>query len=192
LIFAGLCGWLPRAFARRGWAGSVVLTAALVLWLGVLGAHISFLDRVLEHKTVTVGFGRDAFRADVRGRMIQQASHWIRTQTPRDATLTTLIDCEMLNYLTRRRNPLRFGNFNPQQLQIFGEQAMRSEFARRSPDYIALVHRETSEYGFRLFGRDYGRDLMQWISDHYRSVHLIGNQPFRDRRYGILLGERVH
>lgn len=191
LMFAALCGWVPRALARRGWAGSVFATAAVIVWLAVLGAHIALCTRILETKTVDVGTGSDAFRADARGHLVQRATHWIRTQTPHDATLTTLIDCEMLNYLTRRTNPLRYGNFNPQQLQIFGEQEMRSEFERRRPDYIALVHRETSQYGFDYFGRDYGQNLFQWISANYRGVHLIGAHPFRGRQYGILLEERV-
>jgi hypothetical protein len=55
------------------------------------------------------------------------------------------------------------------------------------PDSVALVHRNTSEFGYRFFGRDYGQKVDAWIRANYHPVYLAGAQPFRDKRFGILL-----
>ena len=75
----------------------------------------------------------------------------------------------------------------PPELVMFGEERIVASFQKHPPDYIALVHKDTAEYGFPLFGRDYGRQLFEWLANHYQPVHLIGAPPLRDQRFGILL-----
>jgi len=91
----------------------------------------------------------------------------------------------MINYLARRRNPLRYGNFNPHQVATFGEEAMIREFEARPPDLVALVHADTSVFGVRFFGRDYAVKLADWIHAHYDVVRRIGHEPFVSDAYGI-------
>lgn len=59
------------------------------------------------------------------------------------------------------------------------------------PDFIFLVHKDTSEFGEKFFGRDYGRDLNAWIEERYVEELLpmldLGSEPFRDNRFGIRL-----
>jgi hypothetical protein len=55
------------------------------------------------------------------------------------------------------------------------------------PDLIALVHKDTTEYGFRYFGTDYGTIFTQWIDNNYEAVSLIGDMPLKNNRFGILL-----
>jgi hypothetical protein len=55
------------------------------------------------------------------------------------------------------------------------------------PDYIALVHNDTSEFGFRFFGQDYGQRLFAWIDSHYREVASAGARPFVGEKFGIVL-----
>ena len=96
----------------------------------------------------------------------------------------------MLNYLTRRINPTPYVNFMPPELIIFGEDAILDSLQEKPPDLIAIVHKDTSEYGYRFFGRDYGQSIMHWVRQDYRPLGVIGAPPLRDRRFGILLLER--
>jgi len=56
---------------------------------------------------------------------------------------------------------------------------------------VVLVHKDTSEGGYRFFGRDYARELFAWIQSDYRPVLTVGAPPFRDHRFGIQVLERV-
>ena len=57
------------------------------------------------------------------------------------------------------------------------------------PDYIFLVHKDTSEFG-AIFGRDYGRKLYKWIVKimmSNRSRCSIWLEPLQSNRFGIRL-----
>jgi hypothetical protein len=183
---------LPRWFSERGRRAPVVTCACLLLWLGSIASHLAITHEIRRLKSVRVGEGPDAFYAmPDRGALVEGARRWLENNTKPDSTLTTFIDREMLNYLTRRRNPIRFGDFNPQQLQIYGEETMRVALVEHPPDFIALIHRDTTEYGYQYFGRDYGTGLAQWIATHYDPVARIGAVPFRSARNGIAFYRRL-
>jgi hypothetical protein len=105
-------------------------------------------------------------------------------------TLTVFPDGEMLGYLARRRNPVRYGQFNPHQLEIHGEERMLAALAASPPDAIALVSRRFDEYGYGRLGQDFGNRIAAWISDHYTWFFLTGADPRRSDDFGILLLRR--
>jgi hypothetical protein len=96
----------------------------------------------------------------------------------------------MLNYLSRRVSPVPYTDFMPTEFAIFGEDAILDSFRANPPDYIALVHKDTSEFGYQFFGRDYGQQVYAWIEENYRPAALIGDMPLQDARFGILFLQR--
>jgi hypothetical protein len=78
----------------------------------------------------------------------------------------------------------------PPELIIFGEPRIAADLETEPPRFVALVHKDTTEYGARSFGQDYGRALMTWVEQHYRRVELIGTEPLREDGFGIVLLER--
>ena len=77
-------------------------------------------------------------------------------------------------------------NFMPPELLLFGEDAWLDAFRASPPDVILVVHKDTSEYGPRFFGRDYAQDLAAWIGANYASVKLLGVEPLVEgTRYGV-------
>jgi hypothetical protein len=73
---------------------------------------------------------------------------------------------------------------------VFKEDPMLDAFEGHPPDYVALVSLDTSEFGPRFFGRDYGRKLGEWIRANYHTVSLFGAVPLQDGRFGIALLQR--
>jgi hypothetical protein len=75
----------------------------------------------------------------------------------------------------------------------FGEDAMVQALDRHPPDIVVFIHRDTSEYGFELFGTDpaYGRQIMTWIRAHYESTAVIGHEPMSAAGFGIELLRRA-
>jgi hypothetical protein len=67
---------------------------------------------------------------------------------------------------------------------------MLDAFRANPPDWISLVHKDTSEFGFRFFGQDYGKALFAWIMEAYEPVGVVGAMPLATQQHGILLMKR--
>lgn len=130
-------------------------------------------------------------RFATNGADVKQAIEYINgTLKPTD-NFVALPEGAMLNYLTRRKNPTGFINFVPSEITMYGKEPMFEKLRAARPDYIVLVHKDTSEYGYRFFGRDYAQDILSWVESEYEPVQLIGEAPFKGKDFGILIMKRA-
>src|SRR5208283_4975736 len=102
---------------------------------------------------------------------------------PVDKSLACFPEGITINYLARLRTATGYVNFNPPDLLLFGEDRMLEALKDSPPDYVFLVHKDTSEFGERFFGRDYGRKIFAWIEENYQEQPLpmldLGAEPLR-------------
>ena len=96
----------------------------------------------------------------------------IRRETRADEGLVVFPEGELLNYLTRRHNPMRHKLTIPGYLTADNEEAVLSDLRQTRPAAIVICRRYTSEYGPGEFGTDYGRSIHQWAMDNYSETHL--------------------
>jgi hypothetical protein len=182
--------WIPALIARIGGSGAVFRAGSLALLLLAGTDLLRGFERVLNHKTYAVGSGSDLIRTDGRAHFINRLLEEIqRRLSPKD-TLLVLPEGVMLNYLSRRVNPPPYINFMPPELIMFGEETMLAAFKAHPPDYVVLLHKDTSEYELPYFGEDYGREIYRWVTTHYSPVKLWGDLPFQSSRFGIRLLKR--
>ncbi len=187
LTVVALTCWVPGWLGRRGGYGGVFRAVGLgVLLICVLG-HLQIANSRLSQKTCKVSSGADTIVADGRGYFVNILLEHIAQHVKPDETLAVFPEGVMVNYLCRRVNPTPYINFMPPELIMFGEDKMLTSFQEHRPDYIALVHKDTVEYGFEFFGRDYGQHLYKWIMNNYKPVYQIGDLPLQDEYFGILL-----
>jgi hypothetical protein len=79
-----------------------------------------------------------------------------------------------INYLARVRTPLRHHTFTP--VEIVGrEPEILAELERKRPEFVAIVPRDVREFGYRGFGDDYGREIVDWIRTEYALEAQFGN-----------------
>jgi hypothetical protein len=187
LVVAALCSWVPAAIERRGGNGGIfrgaVLAAVAVFALGNMQTTAGFR----AEKTVGVGKAGDAFKADIRGRYMNAALAQLAT-SPAASTVAVMPEGVMMNVLSQRHTSLRYINFMPPEVLLFGEDRMLADLAAHPPDRIVLVHKDTSEYGVPYFGRDYGGRLMAWIHANYSAEALIGDPPLQPGAdFGVLV-----
>jgi hypothetical protein len=192
LVLIALFGWAPARLRRLGGCPGTFLAGIGGIWAVVLLVHLAMTGTAIGQLTVSVGTGADQFWADaVRGRCVNEALLAAGQIIPRDKTLACFPEGIMINYLARLRTATPYVNFNPPDLLLFGEGRMVEELKQSPPDYVFLVHKDTSEFGERFFGRDYGRKLYEWIEENYRQQPLpmldLGAEPLRDGRFGIRL-----
>jgi len=112
-------------------------------------------------------------------------------QIPPNKTIACFPEGIIINYLSRHRTPTPYVNFNPPDLLLFGEDRMLQSLADAPPDFIFLVHKDTSEFGEKFFGRDYGQKMYAWIQANYQQQDLpmldLGGEPLVGDQFGIRL-----
>jgi len=188
LVFVvAILDWIPAVVARMGGAAWVFRAAALGLLLPVLAVHLRAQGVYRSAQRETVGSGADAFLADPRGQFVNALLADLASRAKPSDTLAVLPEGAMLNFLSRRVNPTPYTNFMPPEMLLFGQEAMLASLRARPPDWIVLVHKDTTEFGYQFFGRDYGQEIMAWITRNYSPVVLEGFPPFVDDRFGMLL-----
>ena len=185
LLVLALLDSIPALIERwggNGWAFRAVSIALLVsAGLGCL----SVSERYSSRRSVHIGRGGDHLRADggrASSRMAAQLVEWVEAELPPQATLLVLPEGAMVNYLTRRVNPTRHLVFAPPEILIFGEDRILEDLRAQPPEYVALVHRETREYGLPLFGTHYAGRLLDWVREDYELVARVGATPLARER----------
>jgi len=198
VLAAYLVGTLPRLLTSRGKSGEffqatclggVVMFLAFHLndshaWYHGQPAHWRAYDEV------SVGAGTDEMHVRWRGKEVAAALADLEQRMGPDDTLLVLPEGVMLNYLLRRRTPTRHVNFMPPELLLWGEETILAELQDQPPDFVAIVHKDTSEYGVPRFGQDYGQLLWTWIENTYERKQVFGAIPMVSSRFGIAVMER--
>ncbi len=184
VMTALLVSWWPNWIDRRGGSGVVLRAAAVAGVLFVIQLHLRYYYKLAADKQVVVGTGPDAFFADVRrhgvdgriiesdhrGKAVNLALESLR-RLPRDATLATIPEGTMINYLSRRTNSTRFINLMPPEVLMFGQDRILDAFKDSPPDYILLVlGSNPADFGYKSFASDYGATIFQWIRQNYRHI----------------------
>jgi Dolichyl-phosphate-mannose-protein mannosyltransferase len=102
-------------------------------------------------------------------------------------TLAAFPTGTLLNYLSRKENPINSISYNPGTWKLLGEQRVLKDLQASPPTYIAIVYHDFLEFGYRFFGKDFGKDIYQWISEDYASFKLVGKDPVKGEGFGIHL-----
>jgi hypothetical protein len=197
LLVAMLVHGLPAWDRARG-GGDLTRAVGLA---GIAAAVVFLLlrsDSFYARKDFRVGQGADAIVVEgpgvsSRGAVIARALGRLEAAMPADASLLVMPEGIGLNYWLRRRNPTRFNLFLPTEMRAFGgEEAMLEEIREHAPDFVVLMHRDSAEFGVGPFGEDprNGRRLRQWVDANYLRLVQIGAEPFRDRRFGLVILRR--
>ncbi len=102
-------------------------------------------------------------------------------------TLATFPTGTLLNYMVRKENTIDSISFNPGTWKLLGEPRVLRDLQNKPPTYIAIVYHDFHEFGYRFFGKDFGKDIYQWISQDYISLKVIGRDPLKGEGFGIHL-----
>lgn len=184
LLVEAAVGSGPRWIAARGGSAAVARGGALLFITCAVAVHLHVCRLWIDEKTLTVGDGRDRFLAgEPRGVEVERARSAIETIAAPGSTLAVMPQGLMLNYLTRRTNPLPLPNLMPPELLTAGEERLLTALAERPPDVIVLSLKDIGQRGFILTeGRyEYGEGTLAWVKKHYEIVGDLklpgGEQP---------------
>jgi hypothetical protein len=187
---------VPSLIGRRFNSVVFMRILGIVMVAMLLVIYIKLSKNKYDLKTYAIGSKGDTIltwkpEASPKGIITRSAIAKIGELVKPDETFVVFPEGVMLNYLTRRRNPCPYVNFMPPELIIFGEDRILNSLHKAPPDYVILVDKDTSEYGYRFFGKNYGIKLFSWIQENYTAVETIGNEPFSGKGFGIVIAKKV-
>jgi hypothetical protein len=188
---------LPRLLENRYRVPAKYLRAAFLLTM-LVGLVFLFDDSQLWYRQKNQPIGRNGDKiltfgpSMPVGEGIKSTLDWVDKNVPADGTLAVLPSGIMLNYLSRRINTTASLVWDPISMAVFDQTAMTARFEANPPDYILLVDQNQSEQGVGYFGTfpGYGVELMQWVKKNYKVMLIIGNEPFKDGRFGVEIFKR--
>ena len=105
-------------------------------------------------------------------------------------TLLVVPEGILINFLTRKKDPMRETELTPPAFDMWGEKALLQQFINAKPDYILYVNRDASEFGYSGFGEDYGQSIMKVITAKYKATWLVGLQPDPVKNFTFILLKR--
>ncbi len=198
LLIACLVGWIPELLRRWFGGGELFRALAVAATAAAVVFQLRESNRHYEVKDFAFGRGADAMlvenpRVQPRGRVLTATLDRLRGTMSPGATLLVMPDGVGLNYWLRRQNPTRFTLFLPPEFDALGgEAAILADLDAHPPDFIVLIHRNHAEFGVGPFGADprNGRGIMEWVSERYRRVERIGEEPFQGRGFGTVILRR--
>jgi dolichyl-phosphate-mannose-protein mannosyltransferase len=190
LLVAVVLDWWPAELERRRWNGAVFRGTALGLLALFVYAHLQATAYQLSRQRYALGRGADRLLGDERAGVLAKAADVLKTSAAPGDTLTVLPEGLLLNYMLRRRSASPYIDYMPSEVTHYGEPVLLAALQRSPPDWIALVDKDTSNFGARYFGQDYGVELMSWTVDAYEPWSLIGPLPFSGQGFGVALLRR--
>jgi len=196
LLIMALLYQLPKSLGRAMGGVGFFRGLAVALLLVVLIAHVLWSKKIYDLKTYPVGRGHDMILSWnpailPQGLAIDLALQQIQKFIRKDQSFVVFPEGIILNYLSRRQSASSNFEFMPILVARVGEERIISDLTARKPDFIILMHRDTSEYGARYFGMDYAENLFSWIGENYVSIVRIGEVPLHDNKFGIIIAQRI-
>ncbi len=198
LVILTLLWLIPKHLQFHGYSGRIFRGIALAMIIIDALCMLRISSEKFETKTLRIGSGTDTFLSfndavTPQGHIYNDLLNAINTHIPATATLTPLPEGLMINYLTRHKSSVPYLNFMVTEMSIFGEATMLEAFEKNPPDYIALVQRNTADFGVSHFGinKDYGASIVDWVRLHYTPIWSKGGNPLLSPAFSAELLQRI-
>ncbi len=167
LVAYVLFEWLPsrRVYSRQ--------TARLaIIPIVVIAAHFLWsANQVLAQKIYPVRTSRGLFYDANLGRAAALDAFIARFSAMHAHSLVVVPEGLTLNYLTRTKTSMSYHTFTPvETADPRIEMQIIRDLAVHPPEYIAVVSRAMTDFGYRGFGIDYAERLAATIRQHYTPV----------------------
>ncbi len=177
VLAAALVAELPRWTGANILGCRVATGGALAALAAGCFAIVTQSNKVYADMTEPVGTGRDAFYAfppdiDATAAMVNWTVFQLKEIAP-EASLMTLPEGLMVNYLTRHANTMPTWNTS------ISEENYVNRLQAVPPDFVVLISRDHSEYGEKRFGEEGkpGHQILTWVYANYDRVTSAGGDP---------------
>jgi hypothetical protein len=108
------------------------------------------------------------------GEAMKEAIILIKRETVEGEPVAVMPEGTSLNFFTNRPNPLREEITTPGYLDLESEERAINQLKQSNTRFVLVTNRPTSEFGPKVFGRDYCQVLMHWIEQNFEECAILG------------------
>lgn len=161
---------------------------AAVCFVTVLHSIISLHTKIPSIS----GDGQRIFVLPVRSQesaVIAMTIESLRASMKPDDSVMIFPEGAMINYVLRKPTGIPYSTFMGAEYFIFGEPAFLHAMQSSQPDFVVVLQRDMTEYGFSRFGitEEYGLSLRNFIEANYDPVQTIGAHPIDSAEAGAAI-----
>ncbi len=158
-----------------------VVASALLAPAGFWAAAQSrFYQRLETHR---VAEGRDAFwfftpEIEPSGELLNLVVAELR-KLPPETRVLTLPEGSMVNYLARRKSPLRYFQYHSFTTEGGREADIVSALSTNPPEIVVILSRGLDDFGVKRYGESdgAGKRIIEWVDGNYEITHHFGGDP---------------
>ena len=160
---------IPAWIAARDGDRNRAIIAAGSLVIAVVAVHLYMTCCLVAAETFSAGSGPDEFYADARGTEVNAILKKLDEIDPHGKTLAVFPQGLMLNYLSRRVDPIAVVNLMPPEVLSTGESAVVAMLENSPPDAIVVSGKDVDQDAFVLADGHYlyARPVLAWVVKHY-------------------------
>ena len=105
---------------------------------------------------------------------IQQSLDYIKASVPKNSSVLVIPEGAMINFLSNRPSDDKYYSLIPNYIETLGEGKILNDLKKHPPDYIFINNRDCSDYGFSIFGQDFGFQINNFVQYNYKLVKSFG------------------
>ncbi|MCX5713887.1 MAG: hypothetical protein NT033_03570, partial [Candidatus Omnitrophica bacterium] len=185
---------LPEFLKIKYKKASYARFLGLVLLGVVLFTYMNVSRCIYSAKTCRIGNGLDTIldldkNLSTHGTYVNLALDKIEEIVKKDEKFLVFPEGIILNYLTRRDSPSKYVGFSFVELDVFGENNILNSLIKNKPDYIIIVDRDVSEFGYVYSNKTYAPKITSWINKNYLPVYAVGSKPLTGKGFGIVIAK---
>lgn len=195
VVLVNLSSGVYRLAQERWGGGGVALALILAAAIFDAAATGTFNLMSIRRNTYPIGFGDDRLlipspEQTPATAIVEQAIEVVAKELDHDETLVVLPEGILINYLARKKSSVKYTNFMPIEMVMYGEEVILRDLQRSPPDYVLLVDRNTAEYGDQFGSSTYGGTILSWLEKHYFEHKTFGQPMDRGGSFGIKMLKR--
>ena len=116
------------------------------------------------------------YTSQIYAKPLNDAIKYISEEMPQNASFIMIPQGPILNFLTDHSSHGWYYDLIPPTILSFGEDKIIKDLEKNPPDYIFVNNRDTVEWGFSYFGKDYGLKINHFIKQNYKLEKEVGNE----------------
>jgi hypothetical protein len=183
---------VPGLF-RTEYAKTFFRWAMLVVLLVLSVRHFALSKYAYSLHTLKISSPRGTLYAfdNQRNRSLKELIEFLSANTAKSDKLVVFPEGVGVNFIADRENPLYYYSYLP--IDLTRDEIQRQiirQIDSEQVEYIALVERDTSEYGSAVFGIDCAKEIAAYIAGNYLAYKFFAGSPFESAGAGTRLFKR--
>ena len=165
--------------------------AFVIVSIAFIVSHASISTYAYKNRTLEISTEKGKIFVYPAYHRVKELLNYLIHNTGPSDSLVVFPEGLMLNFLAERKNPIYKFTYFPVDLAGTGfEKEIINTLEEKEVTYVAILPRNTSEYGAARFGIDYAHEIIRYLEKGYIVEKQFGPMPFTSNEFSVVLLKR--